>query len=53
MQQVLSTPMQLGQILASARKSRKLTQQAAAARLALSQSRISALELDAGAITIA
>lgn len=43
--QPLITAMQLGQLLKSARKRRKLTQTAVAARLGLSQNRVSYLEL--------
>lgn len=51
MTQVLSTTPQLGQILRSARRARKLTQGQAATRLGLSQSRLSALELVPKAIS--
>jgi HTH-type transcriptional regulator/antitoxin HipB len=51
MQQFLSNPVQLGQILQSARKARKLTQAAVAQHLGLSQSRLSVLETDPSAIT--
>lgn len=51
MTQVLSTPSQLGQILRSARRAKKLTQGQAATRLGLSQSRLSALELEPKAIS--
>lgn len=51
MQQVLSSPLQLGHILRSARRARHLTQDQAAVRLGLSQSRLSALELDPKAIS--
>nr|WP_315598676.1 helix-turn-helix transcriptional regulator [uncultured Cupriavidus sp.] len=46
MKQVVSTTAQIGQILRSARRARKLTQEQAAPRLGLSQSRLSALEID-------
>jgi HTH-type transcriptional regulator/antitoxin HipB len=52
MTQVLSTTPQLGQILRSARRARKLTQGQAATRLGLSQSRLSALELVPKAISV-
>lgn len=42
--QVLVTALQLGQLLKDARKERKLTQSNVAARLSLSQNRISYLE---------
>ncbi|WER48409.1 helix-turn-helix transcriptional regulator [Cupriavidus sp. WKF15] len=51
MMQVLSTPSQLGQVLRSARRAKKLTQGQAATRLGLSQSRLSALELEPEAIS--
>ncbi|CAG2134242.1 hypothetical protein LMG31506_01348 [Cupriavidus yeoncheonensis] len=51
MMQVLSTPSQLGQILRSARRAKKLTQGQAATRLGLSQSRLSALEIEPKAIS--
>ena len=47
----LLTTMQLGQLLQSARKARKLTQAEVGARLGLSQKRISAIELDPGRLT--
>ena len=43
--QPLVTALQLGQLLRAARKRRKLTQADVAARLALSQNRVSYLEL--------
>lgn len=43
--QTLVTAMQLGQLLRSARKQRKLTQATVAGRLGLSQNRVSHLEL--------
>jgi len=48
----LLTPMQLGRMLQSARKARKLSQAEVGARLGLSQKRISALERAPGSITI-
>jgi len=42
--QTLVTALQLGQLLKAARKHRKLTQSAVAARLGLSQNRVSHLE---------
>lgn len=44
MSQPLVTALQLGQLLKAARKRRKLTQAAVAARLGLSQNRVSHLE---------
>ncbi len=52
MRQVLSTPNQLGLILRSARQAVHLTQAEAAARLQLSQSRLSQLETDPSAVTL-
>lgn len=51
MNQTIVTATQLGQILRSARRAKKLSQAQAAARVGLSQSRISALELDPASIT--
>ncbi len=48
----ITTSDQLGQILAAGRRRAGLTQAQAAARVGLSQSRISALEADAGAISL-
>jgi HTH-type transcriptional regulator/antitoxin HipB len=44
--------MQLGRMLQTARKARKMSQADVGARLDLSQKRISALELDPSAITV-
>jgi HTH-type transcriptional regulator / antitoxin HipB len=44
--------MQLGRLLQSARKAKKLSQAAVGARLGLSQKRVSALELNPGNITV-
>ncbi len=52
MKQILSSPTQAGLLLQSARKHRGLTQSAAAARLGLSQSRLSKLELDPASMTL-
>ena len=52
MKQILSLPKQLGPLLQSARKSSGLTQAALAQRLGVSQSRISAMELDPGTINV-
>jgi len=51
MKQILANPSQLGQILRSARRARKLTQSEAASRIGVSQSRLSAMELDASSVT--
>jgi len=52
MQQAIATPHQMGQILAAGRRRAGLTQAEAAARVGLSQSRISTLETDPGALTL-
>ena len=52
MQQPLLSAVQLGRVLHSARKARKLSQAAVGARLDLSQKRISAMELDPSTITV-
>ena len=52
MQQTITTPYQMGQILAAGRRRAGLTQAEAAARLGVSQSRISTLEADTGALTL-
>ena len=52
MQQPLLSAIQLGRVLQSARKARKLSQAAVGARLDLSQKRISAMELDPSTITV-
>ena len=52
MKQILSLPQQLGLLLQSARKSAGLTQTELAQRVGMSQSRISAMELDPGAINV-
>jgi HTH-type transcriptional regulator/antitoxin HipB len=49
---LLLTATQLGRMLQSARKARKLSQAAVGARLGLSQKRVSALELDPGSISV-
>lgn len=48
----LLTPMQLGHVLQSARKARKLSQANLGARIGLSQRRISALELQPDSINV-
>lgn len=52
MKQILSLSKQLGPLLQSARKSAGLTQAELAQRLGMSQSRISAVELDPGTINV-
>jgi HTH-type transcriptional regulator/antitoxin HipB len=52
MKQILSLSKQLGPLLQSARKSAGLTQAELAQRLGMSQSRISAMELDPGTINV-
>jgi HTH-type transcriptional regulator/antitoxin HipB len=49
---VVSTPNQMAQLLAASRRQAGLTQVEAAARIGVSQSRISALETDADALTL-
>lgn len=50
---LIATPDQIAQLLAASRRQAGLTQAEAAARIGVSQSRISALETDAGALTVA
>lgn len=50
--QAIVTPSQLGLLLQSARKSRKLSQAQLAMRLGLSQNRLSELERNAGALSV-
>lgn len=52
MQQFLSNPTQLGHLLASARKAKRLTQAEAGARVGISQSRLSVLETDPSSLTV-
>jgi len=52
MLQTIATPYQMGQILAAGRRRAGLTQAEAAARLGVSQSRISTLETDSSALTL-
>ena len=52
MKQILSLAKQLGPILQSARKSAGLSQTELAQRLGISQSRVSAMELDPGSINV-
>jgi HTH-type transcriptional regulator/antitoxin HipB len=53
MHHLIATPDQMAQLLAASRRQAGLTQAEAAARLGISQSRISALETDASALTLA
>jgi HTH-type transcriptional regulator/antitoxin HipB len=53
MKQILSVSDQAGPILQAARKSAGLSQTALAHRLGISQSRMSAMELDPGSISLA
>lgn len=52
MQQVIATIGQMGHVLAAGRRRAGLTQAQAAARLGVSQSRISTLERDSRALTL-
>ncbi len=52
MKQILSVPDQMGLLLQSARKSAHLSQTALAQRLGISQSRMSAMELDPASINL-
>ena len=52
MKQFLSTPAQLGHLLASARKAKRLTQAEAGERVGISQSRLSVLETDPSSLTV-
>ena len=49
---LIATPDQLAQLLAASRRQAGLTQAEAAARVGVSQSRISTLETDASALTL-
>jgi len=53
MKQILSVPDQAGPLLQAARKSAGLSQTALARRLGISQSRMSAMELAPGSISLA
>ncbi len=53
MKQILSIADQAGPLLQAARKSAGLSQTALARRLGISQSRMSAMELDPGSISLA
>lgn len=52
MRQVLTHSAQLGQILASRRRASKLSQRALAAKLAISQNRLSEIETDPGTLAV-
>lgn len=53
MRQILTHGAQLGQILKSRRRAVGLSQRALAAKLAISQNRLSEIEADPGALTVA
>lgn len=52
MKQILSITDQVGPLLQAARKSAQLSQTALASRLGISQSRVSAMELDPASISL-
>lgn len=52
MNQILSVPSQLGLVLKAERKSAKLSQKQLAAKLGLSQNRLSELETDPGSMRV-
>jgi HTH-type transcriptional regulator / antitoxin HipB len=52
MRQILTQSAQLGQILTSRRRALKLSQRDLAAKLAMSQNRLSEIEANPGAITV-
>ncbi|MBI3376459.1 MAG: helix-turn-helix transcriptional regulator [Betaproteobacteria bacterium] len=52
MEQVLTHSAQLGQILATRRRAAKLSQRALAAKLAISQNRLSEIEANPGTLTV-
>jgi HTH-type transcriptional regulator/antitoxin HipB len=52
MKQVLTHSAQLGQILATRRRATKLSQRALAAKLAISQNRLSEIEANPGTLTV-
>lgn len=52
MKQILSISDQVGPLLQAARKSARLSQTALASRLGISQSRVSAMELDPASISL-
>ena len=52
MRQILTHSTQLGQILAARRRASKLSQRALAAKLAISQNRLSEIETDPATLTV-
>jgi HTH-type transcriptional regulator/antitoxin HipB len=52
MKQILTHSAQLGQILATRRRAAKLSQRALAAKLAISQNRLSEIEANPGTLTL-
>lgn len=52
MKQILTHSTQLGQILAMRRRASKLSQRALAAKLAISQNRLSEIEANPGTLTV-
>ena len=52
MQQLITSPGQVGEIIRSRRKARHIVQQTLAAQLHISQSRLSILESDPGNLTV-
>jgi HTH-type transcriptional regulator / antitoxin HipB len=52
MRQILTHSTQLGQILAARRRASKLSQRALAAKLGISQNRLSEIETEPGSLTI-
>jgi HTH-type transcriptional regulator/antitoxin HipB len=52
MEQLVTTPQQVGAIVRARRRARKLSQREVAARLGISQARLSVLEADASGLTL-
>ena len=52
MRQLITNPNQLGEILRGRRRARRIPQQALAAKLGISQSRLSTLESDTASLTL-
>jgi HTH-type transcriptional regulator/antitoxin HipB len=52
MQQLITTPNQVGEILRRRRKSRRISQQQLAAKLGISQGRLSTIESDPSGLTL-
>ena len=52
MKQILTHSTQLGQILTTRRRAAKLSQRTLAAKLAISQNRLSEIETDSGTLTV-